>query len=371
MNLKIKLSAFSVRGFLKSIVSLSLLFHCLNSPAMGQAEPSTEPGEIYGGIELTSEEARAIALRINRSEEEQGLKLVYSETSRLALRRASNGQFAPQAAQEAAQTVLKLMTRLTRQHQAPPERIFLIGGSGLGADHPEDLVDAISKTTGKTLAFLDVETEIQLSIVGTISRLGKVGATQIDNRNSSALIEINSDHTLGGYQLLTYPPSAPPRYDFVTMSIPHGTPSLANAAALRQALRRERESKPGLVNRKRIYLTGSVAWAVATLLYPEDRQTFVPLTHEEIMWFAEKVARAPQQLLNPNLSSIRDRELRQKAELELQAVKSAFTPQQLVAGAEALKAVASELEWQEKQIWFARYGYLGRLLSYVRLQAEK
>jgi hypothetical protein len=38
---------------------------------------------------------------------------------------------------------------------------------------------------------------------------------------------------------------------------------------------------------------------------------------------------------------------------------------------ETLKAVASELEWQEKQIWFARFGHLGRLLSYVRLQAEK
>jgi hypothetical protein len=52
-------------------------------------------------------------------------------------------------------------------------------------------------------------------------------------------------------------------------------------------------------------------------------------------------------------------------------VKSAFTPQQLAAGAETLRAVASELEWQGKQIWFARLGYLGCLLSYVRLQAEK
>ncbi|MGH9936220.1 MAG: hypothetical protein ACREAM_08240, partial [Blastocatellia bacterium] len=289
----------------------------------------------------------------------------------LALGRASNGQFAPQAAQEAARTVLKLLTRLRQQCQAPPERVFLIGSSGLGADHPEDLVSAIGRTTGKTLTFLDVETEVQLGIVGTISRLGKVGDTQIDNRNSSVLIEINSDSARGGYQLLKYPPAAPPGYDFVTMSLPHDTLTPAGAASFQRALRREREDKPGLVNRKRVYLTGSVAWAVATLLYPENRQTFVPLTREEIVWFAEKLARAPQRLLNPNLSSIRDRELRQKFELELQAVKSAFTPQRLIAGTEALKAVASEFEWQEKQIWFARFGHLGCLLSYVRLQAEK
>jgi hypothetical protein len=338
---------------------------------MGQTAPSTKSGEIYAGIELTSEGARAIALRVSINEEETGLKLVYSEAIPLALVRAGNGQFAPQAIQKAVQTVLKLMTRLREQLQTPPERIFLIGSSGLGADHPEGLVKAIRKTTGKTLVFLDIETEVQLSIVGTISRLGKVGDTRIDNRNSSALIEINSERVKGGYQLLRYSPSAPSSYDFVTTSISYGAMGLASAESLRQDLRREREGKPGLVNRKRVYLTGNIAWAVVALVHPENRQTFVQLTYEEIMWFAEKAARAPQQLLNPNLSAIPDLDLREKAELELQRVKNAITPRQLIAGAEALKAVASEFEWQEKQIWFARFGYLGCLLSYVRLQAEK
>lgn len=363
--------AFSASLILKAIISLSLPLHCLSFAAMGQTAPSTKSGEIYAGIELTSERARAIALRVSRGEEESGLKLIYSETIPLTLGRASDGRFAPQAVQEAAQIVLKLMTRLRQQFQIPPERVFLIGSSGLGADHPEDLANAIHKTTGKTLDFLDIETEVQLSIAGTISRLDKVGDTQIDNRNSSALIEINSDGVKGGYQLLKYSPSAPPRYDFVAMSVPYGARGFANAESLRQALRRERESKPGLVTRKRIYLAGNAAWAVAALVQPENRQPFVPLTYEEIMWFAEKAARSPQQILNPNLSSIADRDLRQKAELELQAVKNATTPQQLIAEAEALKAVASEFEWQGKQIWFARFGHVGRLLSYVRIQAEK
>jgi hypothetical protein len=201
--------------------------------------------------------------------------------------------------------------------------------------------------------------------------VSKVGDTQIDNRNSSVLIEINGDLTLGGYQLLRYPPDgvdAAPRYDFVTMTVPHGG---VVDESFRQALRRERESKPGLVNRKRVYLTGSVPWAMATLLYPEDQQPFVPLTTEVIEWFDGKVTRAPQEVLNPNLSFIRDRDLRQKAESELRAVKNAFTPQQLAAGVAAVRAVASEFEWQGKQIWFARFGHLGLLLSYIRLQAEK
>src|SRR4030095_11082242 len=111
--------------------------------------------------------------------------------------------------------------------------------------------------------------------------------------NSSVLIEINDDRMLGGYQLLKYPQDAAPRYDFVTMSVPRGP----DDESFRQALRRERESKPGLVNRKRVYLTGSVPWAMATLLYPEDQQPFVPLTTEVIEWFTGKVARAPREVL--------------------------------------------------------------------------
>jgi hypothetical protein len=371
--------AYETYRSLKAIVSLSLLLNCLEAVSIAQAGVAqsappaapTQPGEVYAGIEITTEWVRAIALRVSRNEEEAGLKLIYSENIRLALARAGDGQITPQAAKEAAQTILKLLTRLRQQSQAPPERVFLIGSSGLGASRPEALVKAISEITGKTITFLDVETEIQMNVAGVISRVSKVGDTQIDNRNSSVLIEINGDLTRGGYQLLRYPPEgadAAPRYDFVTMSVPHGG---VDDESFRQALRRERESKPGLVNRKRVYLTGNVSWAMATLLYPEDQQPFVPLTTEVLEFFNGKVTRAPQEVLNPNLSYIRDRDLRQKAESELRAVKNAFTPQQLAAGVATVRAVASEFEWQGKQIWFARFGHFGLLLSYVRLQAEK
>jgi hypothetical protein len=361
--------------------------------AIGQAAPTAQTGEIYAGIEITTEGIRAIALRVSKSAEDSGLKLIYSENIHLPLVRGRDGQFTRQTVRETSQTVLNLMTRLRRESQVPYERIFLIGSSGLirgsgqWTDRPEALARSISEKTGKSLTLLDVETEIQLSVVGTISRLWKIGDTQIDNRNSSTLIEINGDRTIGGYQLLKFPPdmaeradtadvasaanaatgaNASPSYDFVTMSIHHSAPT-----AYRQTLRRERESKPGLVTRKRVYLTGSLPWAMATLLYPEDQRPFVILTSEEIERFADKVTRAPQELLNPDLSFIRDSDLRQKARSEAQAVRSSFTPQQLAAGVEMLRAAASEFEWRGKQIWFARFGYIGCLLSYVRLQAEK
>ena len=386
--------AFSARKLLKVVLSVSLLLGSLSVIALGQAAPSNTPGEFYAGIEISAEGVKAIALRVSQNDEESGFKLVYSEVIRLALGRTSSGEFAPQASTEAAQAVLTLLTQLRQQYQISPERIYFIGDSRLGADHPKDLISAISNATGLKLTFLDAVTQVQLSIAGTIPRLGKTGATSIDNRNTSVLIDISSAGAQGGYELLKYSPSDSPVFDFVAMSLPQGAVSYANelsrtvgetgdlsafarqakvsnAASFRQALRRELESKPGMVHRKRVFLTGSIVWAMMTLLYPEDRQAFIPLTYENIAQFADRAARSPKELINPNVSFIRDRKLRQEVEQEIGAIRNTFTPRQLIAGAELLKAAADELKWQEKKIWFARLGQLGCILSYIRLQTGK
>ncbi len=379
---------------LKVALSVSLLLGGLSVIVRGQVELSNAPGEFYGGIEISAEGVKAVALRVSQNEEEPGFKLAYSEIIRLTLGRTSSGEFAPEASAEAAQAVLTLLSRLRQQYRVPPECIYFIGDSRLGADHPKDLISAISNATGLMLTFLDAATEAQLSIAGTIPRIWKVGAASVDNRKTSVLIDIGNIGVQGGYELIKYSPSDSPAFDFAVMSLPQGTVSYANevsravgensglstftrqvkasgAASFRQALRREMESKPGMIYRKRVFLTGNIVWAMATLLYPEDRQAFVPLTYEDIAQFADKAARSPKELINPNVSFIRDRKLRQEIEQEMEAIRNTFTPQQLIAGADLLKATADELKWPEKKIWFARLGHLGCILSYIRLQIGK
>src|SRR5512145_325317 len=108
MNPKIGRTAPDARKILSAIVSLSLLLQWLYGPASGQAPPATQPGEIYAGIELTTEWVRAIALSVSRGKEESSLKLIYSENIPLVMGRSSDGQFTSQATKETAQTVLKL-----------------------------------------------------------------------------------------------------------------------------------------------------------------------------------------------------------------------------------------------------------------------
>lgn len=395
--LRIKSGAIIALKVLKFPLPISLLLFVLSAVTPGQVVLQIPPGstsELYGGIELSDEGVKVIALQVSPGEDEPSLKGVYSEIIRLRLGRASDGEFPPQASADAAQAVSAALTRLRRQYRVPLDRIYLIGASGLGADPPKDLVSVIRNTTGLELNFLDAVTEVQLSIASTIPRTSRVGNTSIDNRNTSALIHIGSASTQAGYEMLKYSTPDLPAFDFVAMNIPHGVLSYANeitravgrnstqytfarqvktssALAFRQALRKELESKPALMHRKRVFLTGNLVWAVATLLYPEDRQPFVSITYEDVITFGERVARSPRELAYRNLSFIRDRKLRQEVEQEFAEIRAAFTPQELIAGAEMLKAVSEELKWQDKKIMFARRGHLGCILSYIRLQTGK
>ncbi|HEV2663722.1 MAG TPA: hypothetical protein VG324_02365, partial [Blastocatellia bacterium] len=342
--------------------------------AHGQAASSNQSassGELYGGIELSDEGVKVIALQVAQGDDELGFRLVYSEIIRLRLGRTSDGEFPPQASADAAQAVSTALTRLRQQYKVPLDRISFIGSSGLGADPPKDLVSVIRDSTGLTLNFLDAVTEVQMSIAHTIPRTGKVGPTSFDNRNTSALIHIGSASTQGGYEMLNYSSSDSPSFDFVAMNIPQGVVSYANeisrsvgrnstlytftrqakssdSRAFRLSLRKEMESKPGLMHRKRVYLTGNLVWAVATLLKPEDRQPLVPITYDDLIQFAEKIERSPKAVALRDLSFIRDRKLRQEVEQEFEKVRATFTPQDLIAGAEMLKAAAEELKWQDK-----------------------
>ena len=374
--------------------SMLALTSLLSVIALAQSA-AIEAGELYAGIEIGSKGVKATAIRVKETEEGYGVKLIYAEVVNTTIMQLKDNKFAPEVIRDTVLAVNKLMLRMRDELKVPQERIAIVGSSGLRADNPQDLVKAVRDRTGKTMSFLDVETEVQLSVVGTIPQRFKTKNGWRDNRGISVLMDIGSGNTKGGYQTIRQMPTGTPDYDYVTVGIPKGTVSFTNEinqavgeagdqsdfakkakqltpTSIRAALRKEMERKPGLVNRPRMYLSGGIVWAMATLLHPEDRRALVPLTADDIDLFYRKVTSDPdtlQKFLNPNLSKrISDRKLREEAEKELETVRNTFSPRNLIAGAEILKAVSSEFQLQEKRIRFARYSYLSWILSYTRLQ---
>ncbi|MEP7336803.1 MAG: hypothetical protein ABI977_03595, partial [Acidobacteriota bacterium] len=307
-------------------------------------------------------------------------------------------KFTPEAINETVQAVQKMFTKMQQEHQISPDRIYIVGSSGLRADNKQELVSEVKKATGKAMSFLSVEMEVQLSIAGTIpqQRTEPDAENRPGNeRQAAMLIDIGSGNTKGGYQQTTPSPATGiPVDEFVTMGIPYGTVTFTNEASryrkdeadlrafaldavaispklLNEQLSKEIAKKPGLIARERLYLTGGIVWAMATLLHPENRRAFVPLTVEDINLFHYLARTDANSLLNPDLLFINDEARRQEAKKEIESVKTVFTPRNIIAGAEILSAVSTEFKLQDKKIWFARYGSLSWILSYVRGQAEK
>jgi hypothetical protein len=234
------------------------------------------------------------------------------------------------------------------------------------------LANEIRNNTGKALVHLNLETEVQLGIIGTIPRRYQEGTTWFDNRSQAVLIDIGSYKIKGGYQQLRQPLSSEPYYDFVAAEMSVGINKFTDEHAIKAVLRRETERQPGLTYRKKVYLKGAIVWALVTLLRPEERQPFVAITVNDINTFYQRAINNPQDLLTPSLSQIRNEQARTEAEKDLAVIKSIFTAKRLSAGAEILKMIASEYNFQEegKKILFARFSNFSPLLSYVLLQAE-
>lgn len=388
------ISTLRNRGFETALYFILALTILNSTRAIAQTKEG--PEELYGGIEIGSKGVKATAIKVSPGPEGLDVKLVYGEVINTTLMKLKDNRFAPEIIDETVAAVHKLMTKMI-EHRVPVERINVVGSSGLRAENPQDVVKAVKEKTGKEMNFLDVESEVQLSIVGTIPQRVRLKKRWIDNREISLLLDIGSGNTKGGYQNTRQTTDRSKEFDYVTVGVPQGTVSFTNeitrnlgadqdlqtfakkAVELRPtvvqgALRNEMERKPGLVNRPRVYLSGGAVWAMTTMLHPEDRRAYVPLTEADINRFYTIAVSHPEQLqqfFSPDLSGrVPDPAVRKEIQKDLDALRNTFTPQNLIAGAVILKSVSDEFGLSSKRVRFARNGYLSWILSYVRLGVE-
>jgi hypothetical protein len=388
LNLKLHIIIFVLLSSGTLILGLQLTTN--GNPANKQ---KSNRNELHGGIEIGYKSIRAIAIQI--SEPDGRVKIVYNEARNNRLDEYINGNLTPEAIGQIALTVETFYSRMQREYQVPQAQISIIVCSDLRAGNIGDLTNTITSRTGKNVTLLDMQSEASLSIAGTIPRRHQDKAASFDNRGMSVLIDIGDGNTKGGYQQIRMLPKGKPDYVFFTFGIPVGTHTfseevvqpaggaadlrkfalnaqLLSYKSVREPLQQELEKRPGLVNRKKVYLSGSIVWAMVALLYPQNRQALVPIKAEDINDFYNRAVNDPQNLLRPSLSKIRVRRTRLEAEKELEEVRSTFTPENLVAGAEILRTVSRvfALNDKDREILFARFGNLSLLLSFLRLQAD-
>ncbi len=378
-----------------SIVFQVLLFVFCPGTAAGQPVQGEKanPLELHGGIEIGPRVVQAIALRLTSSDEGYNVRVVYSESAVPTANYLQDGRLTPEYIEDVGQIVQRLSEKLQKEHRVPPNQIYLIGLSDLAPLNPADLEREIRNRTGKTLNFLNTDAEVQLSIAGIIPRRYKSANRWYDNRSISSLIDIGNTSTKGGYQQLKQTSAGRADYDYVTWEVPRGVvnflgevsktagenvdyttfarraETLSNTS-YRGFIKAEATRKPGLLTRKKVYLTGGIVSAMVSLLHPDDQRSYIPITVEEIDTFYRRAVTDPESLLNPDLSKMTDDKLRNEARKTRETIKQSFSPKTLIAGAELLRTIATELNLQDKTMVYARYSYLARIMSYVRLQPE-
>src|SRR5262245_35776621 len=126
MRIKFMLSSIKRRILIRSVVTILLSLGVSIQIGFAQTKVQADLDELYGGIELGVDGARAVAIRIFQNGEDYGLKLVYSELIPLSLSHTETGDSDPQATREAVTAVDKLSKRLKNEYYVPEERTYII-----------------------------------------------------------------------------------------------------------------------------------------------------------------------------------------------------------------------------------------------------
>lgn len=324
-----------------------------------------KPKTLYAGVEIGSKGVKAMAVEISPADEEGFYNV------RELFRRSINtsiisgvkerGEFQSEAIEETARAAKLLLDELMKIEGIKREEIVILGSSALFKVKNKDLLSQkVKEITGKELLYVDKEQEVLYGIIGSIP---------VRYRESSILIDIGSGNTKLGY--LEQEPLRT-----VSIEIPYGTVSFTEGIkktnrsgkifqnqALKMAeeeigkrLISESSRRPGLLNRRYVFMTGGIVWAMATILYPEKHDSFLRLSTNDIDRFYNMLLQKKDRIFDIDLSRIKDEEIKSRAGKQINAVKDTFSLENLIAGATILKTIANNLKLIGREIYFSKDG---------------
>lgn len=337
----------------------------------------------FGVVEIGSKGVKAAVVTSSRDEKgrtqiETGFRK--SANTNIIQGVAETGEFAPAAIEETAQAVNELVAAIKASSPNLGDNISIAGSSALaGAINRTDLAARVQALTGIQPRFINSAEELSYAIYGSI---------RDDLAHKTALLDIGSGNGRMGY--LISPRGDRPAGQAV-IDLRAGSVTLAELAnktrspgeeylvALNRIIEKDiaprisNEIKQYPVIRKHRYflLVGGAAWAMSTLLYPEEQGAYVRLSSQDMKDYFQRLASNPDAMLNPDLGKITDLKLREKASKQVEIVKKVFNLENLLAGASLLKLVAENDPFGNAEIYFAREGNWAYGLAEAQANAKR
>ncbi|RXK61936.1 hypothetical protein ESA94_02685 [Lacibacter luteus] len=340
---------------------------------------------LYAGIEVGSKGVKMSLIEFTRSAETGNSFAIVKDTSI----NTDFISFTPATFDATLNGLTALFNAALTKYNIPTKRVFTVVSSGVKQQaEKEKKTESISKLIsafqtkinepGRLVDVVDVMDEAKLSHQGIVP---------LARRYNTFLIDIGSGNTKGGFF-----PYGNDSY-FYLFQLNWGTKSTANAAdklcgddkslqnyskqLLRVAANAEAADITYAVNTSGSYpvsdhiaFSGGIAWATATLLYPElSNNPIIPVTYEDVERFTKRVS--------DNFSSLSEAYLvgklgngkwnKKQISDEVKRVHSVFDQKSLMAGSALLLRIMRQFKSvnEAKQFYLIKNGQVGWVSAYV------
>lgn len=354
---------------------------------IGQASVKQKPSlpNIYAGIEVGSKGVKLSVIEMKQNAETGNTFNILKDTS-------VNTDFISftQATFDATVNgLLGLFNTALTAYKIPSKRIYTVVSSGVkiqaDKDRKTEEIDKLIRVFREKVK--EPERKVEVVSVLQEAKLSHQGIVPLARRYNTFLIDIGSGNTKGGF--FPYGNDS----EFYLFQLSWGTKSTANAAEkmcgddktaanynrqlLKVAAGAETSEIIYAVNLSGSYpisdyiaFSGGIAWAAATLIYPElNNNSVIPVTYEDVQKFADRVTNNYSSLSDAYIASkITDGQW-DKAIIakEVKRVNTVFDQRSLMAGTALLLRIMRQFKSakETKQFYLIKNGQVGWVSAYV------
>ena len=341
--------------------------------------------ELYGGIDVGSKGVKLSIIKMGKNASVTGSFVAVKDTSV----NTDFISFTPETFNATLHAIKNLYNYAKQTFNISPDKMFTVVSSGIkGQAEKENKTDRIVALADSLRILLNEPNRI-VPVIGAMdeAKLSHLGIVPESRRYNTFLIDIGSGNTKGGYF------KNGNTKELKLFMLNWGTKTISNATEKRldddksitnykKQLNRVLAGDPNneivyAVNESGAYnmndnfaFSGGIAWAVATMLYPElADNSVVPLKFNDLAALNEKlatnyIAMTPAAIAN----TVTDKTIDKKGiEDEIARVQKVFDQKALMAGTSLLLNIVRQFEGtQEKKNFFlVKNGQVGWISAYV------
>ena len=376
----------------KYLIPVSVLFfYTFTTSAQNTYVNKIGNASVYAGIEVGSKGVKMSLLEIDITATEAGAYTVIKDTSI----NTDFISFTQPTYQATLNALNKLYEVATKDYNIPANHIFTAVSSGVNIQAVKEnklnwidqLISAFKfnyNEPERTVAVIDVVEEARLSHLGIVPDA---------KRYNTFLIDIGSGNTKGGY----FPNGNTKKFKLFQLT--WGTKSTNNAAEKRLEGDNSMDNfnknlyrvLAGAENSEIIYavnesgsyplsdnvaFSGGIAWALATLMYPElIDNPVVPVSFDEVVMFSDKILNRYTTLSDYYIvKTLTDSTLNTEAiGKAVKTVNKVFDQRALLSGTGLLLKIMRQFQSlnERKNFYFVKNGAVGWITAYVNQNMSK